>query len=144
MDTYCLSADLRTGGRVLDTQQNHNKALVIAFYEAFNAGERERFPDILAADWVNHPADPGRENTPAGFMEAVGDFHAAFEGFRISREALVAEGDLVVCRITMSGRHVAALGTWQPDGNMTTFSGMDMHRIRDNRIVETWHFERMA
>ncbi|WP_218643469.1 ester cyclase [Pseudomonas hunanensis] len=71
---------------------------------------------MLSDNWINHPADPGRENNREGFKGGVQDFHAAFEGFDIRRDAMVSEGDLVVCRITMSGRHVGALGDWQPSG----------------------------
>ncbi len=120
------------------------KALVVAFYEAFTGRDLAAFDDILAAGWINHPADPGRENNRDGFKAGVADFHAAFEGFRIRRDALVAEGDLVVCRITMTGRHVGVLGEWQPDGRDVTFHGMDMHRIEQGRIAETWHFESMG
>lgn len=120
------------------------KALVVAFYEAFGARDLAAFDAILAPGWVNHPADPGRSNDPAGFKAGVGDFHDAFVGFRIHRDALIAEGDLVVCRITMTGRHVGRLGDWQPDGREVALHGMDMHRIEDGRIAETWHFERMG
>lgn len=123
--------------------EHPGKALVIAFYEAFTRRDLARFDDLLSADWINHPADPGRENNRDGFKAGVSDFHAAFEGFRIRRDALIAEGDLVVCRITMSGRHVGPLGEWQSDGRKVTFHGMDMHRIAQNRIAETWHFERL-
>ena len=120
------------------------KALVATFYDAFTGRDLAAFDDILATGWINHPADPGRENNREGFKAGVVDFHAAFEGFRIRRDALVAEGDLVVCRITMSGRHVGVLGDWRPDGREVTFHGMDMHRIEQGRIAETWHFENMG
>lgn len=126
------------------TDLDRNKSIVTAFYDAFSAGDVERFDDLLSPDFVNHPADPGRLNDRSGFKDGVRDFHAAFDGFRIRRDALVAEGDLVVCRITMTGRHVAALGDWQPSGADVTFHGMDMHRIADGLIAKTWHFERFG
>ncbi|WKV48852.1 ester cyclase [Dickeya fangzhongdai] len=120
-----------------------NKAVVIAFYDAFTRADIGKFDEILADHWVNHPADPGRENTREGFKGGVSDFHDAFENFTIYREAIIAEDNLVVCRITMTGRHVKSLGNWQASGKDETFSGMDMHRLEEGRIVETWHFERM-
>ena len=120
-----------------------NTDLVIAFYDAFNQCDLAAFDNILSPSWINHPADPGHENTPEGFKMGMQDFHTAFEDFHITRDAIVAEDDLVVCRITMSGRHVARLGSWQPDGELKTFFGMDMHRLENRRIAETWHFERM-
>ncbi|MCT6795168.1 ester cyclase [Klebsiella pneumoniae subsp. pneumoniae] len=124
--------------------QDNNTALVIEFYEAFSRRDLDAFDNILAPEWINHPADPGHENTPQGFKGGVQDFHRAFENFSITRDAIVAQDNLVVCRITMTGRHVQPLGEWQPSGAPTTLYGMDMHRLVNGRIVETWHFERMA
>ncbi|EKI9308947.1 ester cyclase [Salmonella enterica] len=121
-----------------------NTAVVVAFYEAFSHAELDAFDVILSPSWVNHPADPGHESTPEGFSKGVLDFHTAFEDFHITRDALVAQGDFVVCRITMTGRHVGRLGNWLPDGKLKTFYGMDMHRLKYGRIEETWHFERMG
>ncbi len=118
-----------------------NKKLVIAFYEAFTAGAFDRFDEILAARFINHPADPGRSNDVAGFKAGVSDFHAAFEKFTIHRDALIAEREFVVCRITMSGIHVRPIGSWQPSHQAVLFQGMDMHRVEGGRIAETWHFE---
>lgn len=126
----------------MDSHEDTHKQLVIAFYEAFSAADLGRYDTLLAPGFVNHPADPGRANDREGFKLGVADFHAAFENFQIRRDALIAKGDLVVCRITMTGRHVGALGSWQPDGRTVTFHGMDMHRIADGRIAEIWHFER--
>lgn len=121
-----------------------NTDTVIAFYEAFNRRDLAAFDAILAPGWINHPADPGRENNPEGFKGGVQDFHAAFESFHIVRDAMIAQNSFVACRITMNGRHVKALGNWQPSRKPVTFYGMDMHRLERGRIVETWHFERMG
>ncbi|WP_240431496.1 ester cyclase [Pectobacterium parmentieri] len=77
----------------------------------------------------------------AGFKHAVTHTHAAFEGFHIDIEAVVAENDLVVCRIAMSGQHIGDFDRWKASGQQVRFSGMDMHRIEGGRISETWHFE---
>ncbi|QDQ87468.1 ester cyclase [Alcaligenaceae bacterium SJ-26] len=120
---------------------NTHTAIAQAFYHAFNNNDVSAFDHLLAAGWVNHPADPGQPNTPAGFKRAVELTHAAFERFHIDIEAVVAEHDLVVCRITMRGRHVADFDTWKASGREVCFSGMDMHRIDAGKIQETWHFE---
>ena len=121
-----------------------HKALVRRFYDAFNQGNSEAMDSILATDWVNHPASPGRPNSPDGFKAGMQDFHRAFPAFNMIREALVVEDDLVVCRVSMTGRHVGALGDWLPSGEDETLYAMDMHRIANDKIAETWHFERLA
>ncbi|MCE9732676.1 ester cyclase [Pectobacterium sp. IFB5596] len=118
-----------------------NSSLAAAFYQAFNTNDSAAFDRLLATNWVNHPADPGQPNTPAGFKRAVAQTHAAFEGFHIDIEAVVVENDLIVCRIAMSGRHIGDFDCWKASGRQVRFSGMDMHRIEGGRISETWHFE---
>ncbi|WP_080756545.1 ester cyclase [Pectobacterium actinidiae] len=56
-------------------------------------------------------------------------------------DAVVAENDLIVCRITMSGRHINDFDHWKASGKSVRFIGMNMHRIEEGRIKETWHFE---
>ncbi|WP_072034315.1 ester cyclase [Pectobacterium fontis] len=120
---------------------NDHVSLATAFYQAFNANDSTAFDRLLATDWINHPADPGQPNTPAGFKHAVAYTHAAFEGFHINIEAVVAENDLVVCRIAMNGRHIRDFDHWKASGKQVRFTGMDMHRIEGGKIRETWHFE---
>lgn len=120
-----------------------NKKIIVQFYDAFNHQDLATFDQILAVDWVNHPADAGRENNRDGFKLGMQDFHKAFENFLLIKEQIVAEGNFVVCRIKMSGNHVHDLGDWKAIGQYIEFSGMDMHRLENGKIQETWHFEYM-
>ncbi|THU04151.1 ester cyclase [Lampropedia puyangensis] len=115
--------------------------LIASFYDAFNRNDVATFEQLLAPHWVNHPADPGQANTPDGFKRGVAQTHAAFEQFHITIEAVVQENDLIVARITMTGRHTSPFAGIAPSGQQVTFTGMDMHRISNNTIEETWHFE---
>lgn len=121
-----------------------SRDVVIAFYDAFNRCDLAAFDEILAPDWINNPADPGRENRREGFKLGVKDFHDAFEDFHLKRDAIVVQDNMVACRLTMQGRQVGQLGLWQPDGKLKTLFGLDMHQLRSGKIIETWHFERMA
>ncbi|MFJ1290797.1 hypothetical protein [Paracoccus yeei] len=65
-----------------------NTAIVIAFYEGFARADLDAFDGILAPDWINPPADPGRASSerlsqgpwPGVFSARIdrrraGDFH---------------------------------------------------------------------
>lgn len=118
-----------------------NKALVASFYDAFNREDAALFRTILSSDWKDHPEAPGQKPGPDGLIDVVAAFRGAFEGLVITPEQVVAEDDHVVVRIRLEGRHVKPFFGHSPSGRQVTFSGMDMHRLRDGRIVETWHFE---
>lgn len=119
------------------------RALLERFYALFEGADPSDVDAILAPSWRNHPADDGREPTVAGFLQGVSDLRAALEGLRIDPVATVVEGDLAVRRSVLHGVHVAPFGGYPPTRRRASFAAMDMHRIEDGRIVETWHFERI-
>ncbi|WP_210203182.1 ester cyclase [Rhizobium phaseoli] len=96
---------------------------------------------MLSPEWKDHPEAPGQAPGVQGLIEVVASFHEAFKGLHITEEQVVAEDDHVVVRIRIEGRHVGAFLGHAPTGETVTFSGMDMHRIKDGSITETWHFE---
>lgn len=119
----------------------NNKALVGRFYAAFNTGNTGEFRAILSPTWKDHPEAPGQAPGPEGLIAVVADFRAAFEGLRITPQQVVAEGDHVVVRILLKGRHVLDFAAHTASGSHVAFNGMDMHRIESGLIAETWHFE---
>ncbi|WP_177170040.1 ester cyclase [Propionibacterium cyclohexanicum] len=118
-----------------------DRGAVDAFYEIFATGDPERMRQVLAPDWRNHPADPGHTPDVSGFIAGVRDTRAALSDLRIDRLATVAQGDLVVCRSRLSGVFVSGLAGLAPTHRAGSFDAMDMHRLRDGLIAETWHFE---
>lgn len=118
-----------------------NKALVAQFYEAFNQGDDAKFRSILASNWKDHPEAPGQKPGPEGLIDVAAAFRAAFEGLAITPQTTVAEGDHVTVRIRLQGRHVQDWAGFPATHRPVAFHGMDMHRIADGQIAETWHFE---
>jgi predicted ester cyclase len=50
----------------------------------------------------------------------------------------VAEGDLVATRFTAAGMQTGPFQGIPPTGRRVTYSGIDINRIADGRIVEAW------
>ncbi|MGR9178875.1 ester cyclase (plasmid) [Rhizobium leguminosarum] len=120
---------------------DNNKALVARFYEAFNTDNADIFRTILSPVWTDHPEAPGQIPGPEGLIGVVGTFRKAFEGLHITPEQVVAEADHVVVRIRLEGHHIKDFYGHAPSGKHAVFHGMDMHRIENGAIAETWHFE---
>lgn len=75
---------------------------------------------------------------PAGMAAWVKVFHDGFSDARDVIEDMVAEGDLVVTRVTFIGTHD---GPWlgrPPSGKELTWSGVAFQRLRDGKIVRMW------
>ena len=65
-------------------------------------------------------------------------FEAAFPGYGIIVEDMIAEGDKVVVRGTMHGTHKGDLMGIPPTGKQVTMPVIIIYRIADGKIVEHW------
>ena|ERR1700704_5170079 len=54
---------------------------------------------------------------------------------------IIAEGDKVVIRWTCTGTHHGTFRGNRADGNRLAFSGMNIYRLRDGKVVERWGVE---
>jgi len=117
-----------------------SKALVRRFYEdVVNKGDMRLAEEVLAADYVEHPSFPGTPSGLAGFRQFVAMVATAFPDLHVTVEDVIAEGDKVAARVTVSGTHRGVLlGTIQPTGTHATWTGIDLIRIADGKIVERW------
>jgi steroid delta-isomerase-like uncharacterized protein len=118
-----------------------NKALILRFYdEVWNHGRLDAADDIFAPDYIRHDLRPGQGLPgPAGQKKIAADFRAAFPDVRNTVDLIVAEDDLVVARWTTTGTHTGPWGDIAPTGKPARFSGVNIFRIRDGRVVELWN-----
>ena len=68
----------------------------------------------------------------------MGAARVAFPDFHHTVEDLVAEGDKVVPRLTLRGTHQGDFQGLPPTGKQVTFSGINVMRLEDGKIVEHW------
>src|ERR1700690_959034 len=127
----------------VSTDTEHNKAVVRRFYEPFRTGDTSGYQDILAPEWVNHPAEPGTTPGPAG-APPVGLYRQVLSDFVSVTEAMIAEGDLVAVRTTHHGIHSAEFLGIPATGRHVELRTQDVHRLAAGRIIETWHLEDFA
>lgn len=119
-----------------------NKALVRRFYEPFATGKVDLYDEILTEDWVEHPpAAPDQAPGRAGYKPVVQQVRAMMPDIAFEIGALVAEGNLVVARSTLSATHNTDAFGIPATGRRFAILTMDMHRIDGERIAETWHVE---
>jgi predicted ester cyclase len=64
--------------------------------------------------------------------------YGIYPDIRLVVEDLIAEGDKVVGRTTVSGTHRGEFMGVAGTGKSVTYSEIFIFRIRDGRIVETW------
>jgi steroid delta-isomerase-like uncharacterized protein len=118
-----------------------NKDVVARFYEQlWNRGNLDAADELVATDYVRHDLRPGEAPPgPNGQKAVAAKFRAAFPDVHLELEALVAEGDLVAARWTMTGTHTGAWGDVSPTGRSVRFCGVNFFRIADGKIAEIWN-----
>ncbi|HEX6862610.1 MAG TPA: ester cyclase [Thermoanaerobaculia bacterium] len=122
--------------------QEEHKAIARRFREdLWNTGDLDLVGRLFDRGCVVHARVPLTTDFTRG-PDAVGQlvlfYRIAFSDLRMTIEAVVAEGDLVVTRWSGRGRHTGDLLGLPPTGRETFTTGMDMLRIRDGKIVEGW------
>ena len=117
-----------------------NKALFRrAYEELWNRGNLSVADELIAPDFVNHSASAGSNCGPESMRASVTWARRAFPDLRFEIEELVAEGDIVAGRLTMSGTHEGPLmGMPPPTGRAVRQDHMHFVRYRDGRAIEHW------
>jgi predicted ester cyclase len=116
-----------------------NKAVVRRFYEeVVNQKKRAVLDEVFDPDLVDHFAPPGTPGGPEGARQTLGMFLTAFPDLHFTVEDLIAEGDKVVARVTMSGTQQGAFMGVPPTGKHVTITGIDINRFVGGKSVEHW------
>ena len=118
-----------------------HKALIRRFYEeVWNKGNLDAADTIFADDYVRHDLRPGNPLPgPAGQKKIAADFRAAFPDLHMTIDVIVAEGDIIAARWTTEGTNTGQWGSIPPTGKRAKFSGVNIFRIANGRVVEIWN-----
>jgi predicted ester cyclase len=80
-----------------------------AYEELWNRGNLSVADELIAPDFINHAASPGSNRGPESMRGSVTWARNAFPDLHFEIEELVAKGDMVAGRLTVSGTHEGSL-----------------------------------
>lgn len=115
-----------------------NKATMRRIYDVINEGNLDAAGGVIAEDVVEHATFPGQEPGLAGFKQVIAMLRGAFPDLHFTIEDMIAEGDKVVARFTMSGTHQGEFMGIAATGNRVTITGIDVARFENGKGVEHW------
>ena len=115
-----------------------NKQLVRRYQEIYNNNNLDALTEVLAEDLLTPRIMPGIPPGLEGARAAHRIMLLGFPDYQTVIEDLVAEGDTVAARITMTGTHTGDFMGIAATGTQVKFSGMYMVRIQEGKIVEHW------
>ena len=117
-----------------------NKATIRRFVEdGLNKRNATLIDEVYSAEYVGH--DPERptprrvEDLKQGMVGLLGK---VFPDAQYSIEGLVAEGDMVVWHWTFRATHQGELMGIPPTGKPISFSGVNIFRMTNGKVVEDW------
>jgi len=123
------------------TTPEENKAIVRRYQEAYNTNQLDDLDHVVAAD-IKTPAM--LSGFPHG-LEGIKQLHRitidAWPDLHTKIEDLIAEGDRVTARITMSATPQKEAFGVPPTGKSFKIGGMYIVRIANGKIVEHWGVE---
>lgn len=104
----------------------------------FNRGELDRVEEFVTPGFVNHEAWPGEDPGPEGFRVRLARLREAFPDLRMEVEDVIADGDRVAYRATLTGTHEGELLGLAPTGRPFRAAQMHWLRLEDGRAAEHW------
>jgi steroid delta-isomerase-like uncharacterized protein/4-oxalocrotonate tautomerase family enzyme len=116
-----------------------NRDIIHRFYEAVNSKRREVFYEIVHPDFVNHGGAAGDLIGPKALIDSLDPFYEAMPDWHVSEDYVVAQGDRVASRGTISGTHLGNFMGVPPSGKKVSWTGIIIYRLDENgKIIERW------
>ncbi|MDT0445011.1 ester cyclase [Streptomyces johnsoniae] len=123
-------------------QLSRNKATFNRLQEAFGGGDTElmsrTIDEVFRPDALIHMPLPVESTGAQAITKVFTTLHRAFPDLHIAVEDLIAEGDKVVCRNTVTGTHRGEFMGVPPTGTSITYREIFIGRFTDGRVAETW------
>jgi predicted ester cyclase len=104
-----------------------------------NGGDTSIADELFAPDYVNHTAWSGRSTGGEGMARDIRAVKTAFPDWHVSIDAIVAEGEMVVDRFTISATHTGSVNGIAPTGQKIDALGMHMWRVTNGKLAEGWY-----
>lgn len=132
-----IAAWVGTDLLVRQSPETH-KVLVYRYYDAFSTGGLDLLDDVVADEFIDHDPIPDQPGGLIGLKQAVASFRSAFPDGEMIVNDIVAEGNRVVARVSMSGTHRGEYGGVPGTGQVIRSEGIEIFRIAKGKIVEGW------
>ena len=123
-------------------QTEANKTALRRFQEAMNTSDElarsEAVDEFVEPDVLIRTPLPVRSTGAEALKEVFTRLHGVFPDLHVTIEDLIAEGDKVVSRNSVTGTHRGEYLGLQATGKQITYKEIFIFRFAGGRIAETW------
>jgi predicted ester cyclase len=120
----------------MSTEQN--KTIANSVPTELNKRNIAIIDQVIDPKGVDHAAPPGMPQTRESTKQFLTALIAAFPDLTYKIEDTIAEGDLVVQRVTATGTMKGEFNGMKPSGKKATWSEMHITRFANGKVVEHW------
>ncbi|MEU6772346.1 ester cyclase [Streptomyces sp. NPDC046759] len=123
-------------------EATRNKATLARFHGAVNTGDLEiiskMVDELVAPDALFHAPVPTDMTGVRALKHVWAVLLRAFPDIHVATEDVIAEGDKVVARNTVTGTHRGEFQGVPPTGRSVTYGEIFVLRFEAGRIAEIW------
>jgi steroid delta-isomerase-like uncharacterized protein len=124
------------------SQETRNKATSDRFHDAVNSGDLEliakTIDEVVEPDLLFHAPVPSDMTGVHALKQVWEILLRAFPDLHVAVEDVIAEGDKLVFRNTVTGTHLGEYRGLPPTGRSVTYNEIFIFRFTDGRIAEIW------
>jgi predicted ester cyclase len=123
-------------------EEARNKAMFKRFHDAANSGDAHfiarMIDELVAPDAEIRTPLPIAATGAQALKQVWAMLLRIYPDIHLTVEDLIAEGDKVVGRTTVTGTHSAEFMGVAPTGKTVTYNEIFIFRFANGRVVETW------
>ena len=113
-----------------------NKKIVRRYQDIYNSNDLDYLTEVVSEDLLTPNIMSGIPHGLEGAKAAHRIMLAGFPDYQTIIEDMIAEGDKVAARIKMTGTHTGEFIGIPPTGKQRAFTGIDIARRANSKIVE--------
>ena len=115
-----------------------NKNIVRRYQEAYNNCDFDALAELVSADVLTPNIIAGMPSGLEGAKVVHQTTLIGMPDYHTNIEDLIAKGDKVVARVTMTGTHTGNFWGIPATGKRVNLTGIYIVHIKDGKIVEHW------
>ena len=116
-----------------------NKAVIRRLFdEVYNGQNFDHLEELVAQDVLNHSAVAEHQHGIESFRHVMEWLVALAPDGRYELTGMIAEEDMVACRVTASGTQEGEIFGIPPTGKSFSVEHIHWHRLADGKLAERW------
>lgn len=116
-----------------------NKQVVINFNkEFFESGNTEITKELLSDSFTNHTAPPNAPKDESAMISFITSFHKGFSNISVRIDEVLAEGDKVSLRKTITATHTGEFMGKTATGKTVEMNVIEIDILKDGKITDHW------